>query len=303
MTDKTYENKEIEASVLVLTYNPDPEKLLWTIDSIIKQQGVDFEIVIADDGSKKKDFQSLRKYFDSKDFKSYTIVENKVNQGTVKNYYSGLLKCRGKYIKAISPGDMFVNEHMLRKLIDCLEKQKLDFVFTDVISYRKVAGKISPVKTKAHPNNKKAYWNGTLNDRRWQYLVLEDIAVGAAMLSKREITKKYIEEILGKVIYAEDNIWRIMFFDGVPGNCAPFESVYYEYGDGVSSTTESKWERLLTDDWNAATKIMLERKTDDPFQKKLKRNLKIVYGDNDLRKMFVKGFLANKLRSKEYTKI
>ena len=41
-----------DISVVVLTYNPDLNDLKKTLRSIMLQDGVDFEIVIADDGSK-----------------------------------------------------------------------------------------------------------------------------------------------------------------------------------------------------------------------------------------------------------
>ena len=45
------ENKsKVAVSVLVITYNPKKEKLMQTLNSILLQKGIKFEIVIADDG-------------------------------------------------------------------------------------------------------------------------------------------------------------------------------------------------------------------------------------------------------------
>lgn len=41
-----------EVSIIVATYNADWQKLMMTINSIIIQSGVKFEIIFADDGSK-----------------------------------------------------------------------------------------------------------------------------------------------------------------------------------------------------------------------------------------------------------
>ena len=41
----------MQISVVVLTYNPDSEKLLATLRSVICQQDVDYEVILSDDGS------------------------------------------------------------------------------------------------------------------------------------------------------------------------------------------------------------------------------------------------------------
>lgn len=43
--------REYEVSVVVASYNPQIEKLLFTIKSIVNQKNVDIQIVITDDGS------------------------------------------------------------------------------------------------------------------------------------------------------------------------------------------------------------------------------------------------------------
>ena len=51
-----------EVSIIVATYNADWQKLMMTINSIIIQSGVKFEIIFADDGSKIKWNDKIRRY-------------------------------------------------------------------------------------------------------------------------------------------------------------------------------------------------------------------------------------------------
>ena len=56
-----------EISVLVLTYNFIYNNLIKTLDSIISQKNINFEIVIADDGSENNHKKEIIDYFKDKD--------------------------------------------------------------------------------------------------------------------------------------------------------------------------------------------------------------------------------------------
>ena len=47
-------------SVIVLTYNPDREKLFATLNSIIIQENIDIEIIVSDDGSMHTYFSDIK---------------------------------------------------------------------------------------------------------------------------------------------------------------------------------------------------------------------------------------------------
>ena len=68
-------------SVIVITYNQDLNKLLKTLDSIIIQEGIPFEVIICDDGSEKTYEKELENYFSLKDFASYRLVFHEKNEG------------------------------------------------------------------------------------------------------------------------------------------------------------------------------------------------------------------------------
>ena len=225
----------------------------------------------------------------------YKLVFNPVNKGTVYNTYSGLLAAEGKYIKFISPGDMLYKDDTLKCWFSFMESKSLGWSFSDVIYYKKNNDNIIPIEVNTHPQNVFIYESGDDNDIRWQYFVLSDTAVGASMLCLRELQLKYCKEILGRVIYAEDNIWRMMMFDGITGGFYNAHTILYEWGSGVSTSNSSIWEERLHNDWINADKILLDRKSIDSFQLEMKKAYDINRGSSKLKKIFIKGKLKNKL--------
>lgn len=132
---------------------------------------------------------------------------------------------------------------------------------------------------------------------RWNYLVLDDIALGSAIICQRELLIGYLEIIANKVIYAEDNIYRLMMFDGVAADYYPDKVLFYECGAGISTSGDSKWGKLLMKDWIASTQIMLSRSNcNDVFQSKIVHLMLKKWPNNrimrDVFKMNINGWLG-----------
>lgn len=80
----------------------------------------------------------------------------------------------------------------------------------------------------------------------------------------------YLEIIKDCVVYAEDNIFRLMVFDGLVGYYYEKETTYYEYGSGVSTSKSDVWTERLIKDWNATNDLMHRRvRNNDLFQMKI----------------------------------
>ena len=103
-------------SILIASYNPVWEKLKVTIDSVLRQDYRDFEIVITDDGSENNLFPEIEKYMRAQSFDNFKLVAHEKNQGTVKNLIDGVKACSGKYVRDFGPGDAFYNEKSLGRL-------------------------------------------------------------------------------------------------------------------------------------------------------------------------------------------
>ena len=252
---------QYKASVIVVTYNPSEKKLRETLRSILLQKNITYQIVIADDGSKTPCFEAAEALFAQWGFADYVIVANPTNRGTVYNVLSGVERSSGEYVKVISPGDMLGGENVLCQWIEAMEGARAQLSFSDAVCY--CTENDTPVLTqgKAHPQVVECYLGKDTDRIRWNYLIFDDLMLGAAVVCRREILQDYLQQIAGKVVYAEDNAYRLMAYDGITMFYYPEEAVIYELGTGISTSNNDVWKERLVRDWNACTRLVRERCT------------------------------------------
>jgi len=279
-----------DVSVIVVTYNSEFEKLRVTIESILIQKEVRFEIIIADDGSSDNHQNLIELLFQKKQFNHYKFIGNLKNSGTVKNYLSGLYEAEGEYTKSISPGDYLFDSLTLRPWVDFMRENNYLWSFSDVVNYNYEKDHMMiPLSKKAYPQYIKPYLKKQYDKCRWNYVVLNDIALGAALLGDTQLILKYCERICQhSVIYAEDNIWRLMMFDGIVGGYYPDLTVVYEFGTGISTNNNAVWNSRLTNDWLATDNMMYETPEPDAFQRSMLYAMKKQKGSL-FKKLFTKG--------------
>lgn len=249
----------VKISFVVATYNPNWDSLIATLDSIINQVGVDFEIIIADDGSTIKFIENIYKYFDDKNFKEYCIVVHEHNVGTCINMYDGICKSSGELIKLISPGDfLFANDTMAR-WVEYFNCNKYKICFGKFVAYDGNDSARHVIEVRERPINKQIYLRkDNLRARKINYLLMYDVPVGATFLATKDLMLKYLSKIIGKVKYAEDFSYRLMVLDDIILGMYDEPVVYYEYGTGVSTTSDNKWSVRLLEDLNQLNDIILE---------------------------------------------
>lgn len=273
---------EVDISVIMATYNPSWDKCRFTLDSIIEQRNVNFELVITDDGSSENLFDRIDEYLKSKGFSNYRLVGNKTNQGTVKNYYSGILNANGKYLKLISPGDALFNETTLERWMNYLSESGKTWSFGNSV-FISGGDKNEVVEVPALPRIIDCYTHMKEDTCRWNYVVLEDVALGAAILCERQIFAKYLEMFVGTVLYAEDVAFSAMMFYGYLPAYYDDTVMFYEYGSGVS-TGEKKWLDRIHNDWRMAERIIVSAEDCDELQAKMKKALLAVNSGSDTKK-------------------
>lgn len=294
-------NIEIYAiSVIVATYYPVAEKLWFTLDSIINQEMVNLEIIITDDGSKDNLFSQIKNYMIKNHFENYKLISHKKNQGTVLNCYDGVLQANGDFIKLISPGDSLTNNKTLFQWVNHMVNNKRDWSFGEAIYYVNDNRENKVVHRLNNPQIISPYVKLDDNACRWNYLVHDDIVLGAATLSSRNLALHYLKKIINKIMYAEDNIYRMMMYDGNVADYYPGDVIFYECSTGISTAGDSKWRKLLRKDWDAANDIMISKAhCHDAIQEKIKEKMLKEYSSNKIirgiQKFQVKGWLFFKL--------
>lgn len=257
-------------SVVVLTYKPDKRKMFMTFRSILLQKNVDFQIVIADDGSDLNYAEEAKQFFDDNGFTDYTFILNPKNVGTVKNALSAMDSCKGQYIKLISPGDYLYGENTLAGWVSKIRKDNSVVCFSDTVHYHfNIEGKIEIISTYASPNEYQKYLKGSEEFRK-AYLIKNDICCGASVLASTEKVREYLGYLDGKVILAEDNMYRLMAYKNEPESWYSNNSVLYEFGTGVSTGGVNL---RVFNDWTETDNIMRTWLTGDDFDKSLRRKI------------------------------
>ena len=242
---------DITVSVLLVTYNADWDKLRMTLESILLQKDVSFEVVIADDGSKIRWDEQIIALCQKHNFEKYHIANSPQNVGTCRNLYHALQQASGRYVKAISPGDFLFNEYSLKKWCEFMDTNPCAMTFGDAVYYAEYDSEkgIQMVQTKNAPVSKNNF--GLKQKRRSvfvDYMLANDTILGATIMMTRDSMQLYLGQILDKVIYAEDYMVRLMVLQGERILYYPENVIWYEYGTGISTSQNSTWaERLLKD--------------------------------------------------------
>ena len=283
----------VDISVIVLTYNPDLGDLKRTLRSIILQEGVSFEIVIADDGSKNNLSQEIIDYFDRSGFTGYQLALNGENHGTVKNIISGVSISRGKYIKLISPGDYLYDAESLKNLYECAEQNNVPLAFGDVLFFDSNSEDFSVIKKSALPRITKCYEADSYDADaiRRNYLIVYDNIHGVSTLVLKSAFEKYLKMIEGKVIYCEDHCYRLMAYDGAKMIYCKRPVAMYGFGFGISTGTNDKWAQRLLNDLKASNEVIMSMfKDDNRFNRLLRQAFEERFsGDSKrTRKFFIK---------------
>jgi len=246
-----------DVSVCIITYNPDKDKLKSTFKSVLQQKDIEFEIVIADDGTVRFDEENwIERYFSDNFFTHYKIVKNKQNCGTVKNYYSALENAHGKWIKALSPGDLLYDEYTLKKLVIFAGSTK-KLIIGVPLYYTCKEGRVEIIKAKA-PVIEWPFFNKRF--AKFDYIRHINNHCGASFFIERDLIISYIAKIMmANVKYAEDVSYFFMMADGVDYYYFQYYIIWYEFGDGISTSQSNKWQyRIRKDFENAAKQFVME---------------------------------------------
>ena len=228
---------EYQFSVIVMTYHPVKNKLLSTLNSIVAQDKISFEIIIADDGSPAFYQEEITDFMEKNHFSDYRVLAHPQNQGTVKNLLDALEMCRGKYVKVISPGDYLYCSHTLSDIYSFMQQHQAKIVFSDMIYYSYENEKLctypvtSPWDCSIYP------MDGTYSPEKvFRHLTAySDAICGASLFVEKDLFLEQLSRLRDTVIYAEDLTVQLIALLGHRIWRYPAAGVWYEYGSGIST--------------------------------------------------------------------
>lgn len=227
----------IAVSVVLLTYNSNLEKLKYTLNSIAMQKEIDYEVIIADDGSKMLDTQTIEKWtYQRFEKQKVKFLWNKQNQGTIKNYMSAVNLATGDYVYGISPGDYFYDEFVLRDLYRFAEINHADVCFGKPQCYvnrekkQELVRCVTPINPEFFAPEKYSGFFAAVAFFFGQF------AIGATYFRKRTFLLDCLKKLAGTVVYIEDTAstfiyllegGRLLYYDRLV--------VFYESNSGIST--------------------------------------------------------------------
>ncbi|SDB24559.1 Glycosyltransferase, GT2 family [Ruminococcaceae bacterium FB2012] len=251
-------------SVIVAIFNPIWIQLKATLLSIVQQERIITEIIIADDGSNEDYSTLISSFFEECNYYNYKILRSKENKGTCFNVYNAIMHCKYDYVKCISPGDCLFHPYTLQEWLNYMIEHNSDVSFSKAVYYDKSTHK--QIKICGNPKYKSIYRKYPIN-KMIEYLLIPDAALGAALLVRKTIALKYLKKIVGHVTYCEDYYLKLYVFDN--GKLLFFDknTLWYEYGEGVS--TSEKWRQRVKVDKVECAKVLYKMSGSDIRWKKI----------------------------------
>lgn len=238
-----------EVSIIFITYNSKWEDIKNTLDSILKQENIEFEVVISDDGSEKNYYGQMEEYFGENNFDKYTFVYNTENVGTIRNCIKALNAAKGRYVKAISPGDLLIGATLLADWSKALEKSGRVWSFGRMICAKNTSDKLlTMVCFHAMPQDVTPYIENDDARARYNFVVCKDRAAGPTILCEKKIWLRYLKQLSTIIKYAEDFSYTLLVIDGYIPLYFPHNVVLYEVGSGISTSDDSKWNSIMQEE-------------------------------------------------------
>lgn len=238
----------MDVSIIVATYNSEISKLRRTLSSILCQKDIHFEIIIADDGSLKHHQEELNDLIKKINKDNIITLYNKRNEGTIKNLLKAVKNAQGEYVFTIGPGDLIFDPYVLHDLyFMARQNDKCNIFFGNAVYYSYKNNKMNLYKGKVgKPRCPELYCDGKSIKEKKIAFFFGNYIIGASYLRRRETAVKYFELASKVGIYAEDMLSTSMALaENEDLIFLNRNTVWYEYGTGISTNSETKWVDVL----------------------------------------------------------
>ena len=255
-----------QVSIIVATYNADPNKLRKTLEAAVSQRGVEVEIVITDDGSQEKDFSFVPAFFASHNFTQYKVIENPINKGTVWNCYTGVCAASGEYVFTTSPGDILFDETTMLRFYEFAKQRHSQLCFGNAVRYKLANNQVVCTNTHSIPATPDSYGEGTSLKQQKISFFGDNLIIGACYFRSHTFAKTYLEQLLDVVKYMEDTPSTMSaLLDGIRIDYFDCNIIFYEDEVGISTGKNDKWRTLLNQDLRNGLSELRKKHQGNPY--------------------------------------
>ena len=125
-------------SVIIAAYN-SMDCIYDAIESVLRQDYGDVELIICDDASGSFDADEIKAYIEKHKgtgLRAYDIYSNEQNLGTVKNLNKAIARSHGEIITEIGSDDMFYNARVLSDIASSMECSGAEFMLMGRAAFR-----------------------------------------------------------------------------------------------------------------------------------------------------------------------
>lgn len=248
-----------DLSVILVTYNSNWRKIVATLNSILNQVNINFEIIICDDGSSVNPLDQIENYILNRRFKDFKLVVHEKNVGTVKNFYDGIEKAEGEFCYGISPGDMIYDDQTLADFYKFAKRNKSVICFGDTVFYSLEPEPHILEGIMSNPQEPKLF-NDKHMDSQLIALFFNSWINGASYFRKTDVIKQLLFKELDFLKYVEDTPSSLLaIVEGYSIDYYERKIVFYEQGTGISSGSNDKWTEIIKQEMIATYDYLKKR--------------------------------------------
>ena len=197
----------IKISVIVTTYNR-PKLLKETLDSILNQTYVNFELIVVDNNSNYDFFNFIKSFNDSR-IKAY---QNENNGIIAVNRNFGIKKAKGKYIAFCDDDDIWI-QSKLEVQLKQIEKNRKDIISSNISVFEKNLNTILFNSKSSKPRN--------IYDLLW----LNKIYTSTVLVKNSDLL--FFNEDPNLITVEDYELWIKLMFNGCKFDFTDQNLIYY----------------------------------------------------------------------------
>lgn len=231
---------DLNISVIVPIYNVE-KYLSDCLESILCQQGVQFEVICVEDGSTDSSKTIVQEYV-LRDTRIHAIYHDR-NKGPSVSRNDGMDAAKGKYIWFVDSDDT-ITEQSLKTLFDCAEEfngDMISFGLECVFENRELAERYPAAKFRYNGN-----YEETLNGQKMLADLLKGYEFASGCVPRFFFRRDFLREkglYFKEEIIFEDNLYiPLCFLKAERVKC--LNEVYYRYLKRENSITTSKIKQI-----------------------------------------------------------